>query len=86
MAKENYVILYGQVRQNPKVFISPKSGEYNGAVFQLKVLRRLRNRDAELRIDLPVILTKIQSCRSRSRISVRGIWWKYEVYLRQAKS
>ncbi|GAA6315781.1 MULTISPECIES: single-stranded DNA-binding protein [Anaerostipes] len=86
MAKENYVILYGQVRQNPKVFISPKSGEYNGAVFQLKVLRRLRNRDAELRIDLPVILTKnpelskqIADIRKGDMVEIRGVLTTSEV-------
>ena len=80
MAKENYVILYGQVYQKPKIYLSTETGEYKGAIVQLKVLRRLMNKTLELRLDCPVILTKNPSLAKQAAelskgdmLEVRGV-------------
>lgn len=63
MARENTVILHGQIYNDPKIFLN-KAGEKVQASFNLKVMRRpfLNGQGqpvmGKLRVDFPLILTR----------------------------
>ena len=83
MAKENYVLLRGQLRNEVK-YITNEDGELIQAIFKLTVIRRdIRNRSGnfEPKIDHPIIMTSdkeliriCQDLKLEDIIDVRGFF------------
>lgn len=83
MARENFVLMHGQVRADPKITIG-KEGNLIKAMFMMRVLRRPTTSgefaSKRLQIDCPVIYTRnqematqIQELKVGDMIDVRGV-------------
>lgn len=82
MARENFVLLHGQVRQDPQITI--KDGAIVKAMFTMRVLRRpttnVELAGSKLQIDCPVIYTRneemalqIQKLRIGDMVDIKGV-------------
>ena len=82
MARENFVLMHGQVRGEPRITIN-NDGEIVKAMFTMRVLRRPTTNaevhKGKLQIDCPVIYTRnpdigriIMSMRAGDMVDVRG--------------
>ncbi len=84
MAKENYVSLRGQLRQEVKYVMDPESGDIKSALFRLTVLRRdIRDRANNFspKMDKPLISTsdpniirQIQKLKVEDIVEVKGVY------------
>ena len=83
MARENFALLHGQVRSEPKITIG-KDGSIIKAMFSMRVLRRPTTNNeiigGRLQIDCPVIYTKnqelamqIQELKVGDMVDIRGV-------------
>jgi hypothetical protein len=83
MARENFVLMHGQVRGEPRITIG-NDGVITKAMFTMRVLRRpttnAENINGKLQIDCPVIYTRnqelaqmIQSLKAGDMVDVRGV-------------
>jgi len=86
MARENTVMLHGQLFGNPQIYVTKKDGTPAQAAFVLKVLRRPflngegQNNMSKLRADFPSIITKdselIKLCatlREGDMVDIKGV-------------
>lgn len=88
MARENFVVLHGQVRKSPKVFIN-NDGEVTKAIISVLILRRpikAQGFDNKLYFDCPVILSRnpdiikvIKGLQKNDMIDIRGVFSTKEV-------
>jgi len=84
MAKENYVSLRGQLRQEAKYIVDPDTGAFKKAVFRLTVLRRdTRDRANNFspKFDKPIISTEdfgiikqIQKLQVGDIVEIKGVY------------
>lgn len=84
MAKENYVSLKGQLRQEAKYIIDSNTNEIKSAILRLTVIRRdIRNlaNDFEPKFDHPIVSTTtpdmircIQSLNLHDIVEIKGIY------------
>ncbi len=84
MAKENFVSLRGQLRQEVKYVVDSDTGEIKNAIFRLTVLRRdIRDRANNFspKIDKPIISTndpeiirQIQKLKLQDIVEVKGVY------------
>jgi len=82
MARENIVILHGQIRAKPQIYINDGGVEIK-AMMSIKVLRRPTNSqgfDSKLYFDCPVIVTRnpemiraIRDLKESDMVDVRGV-------------
>lgn len=91
MAKENFVLLHGQVYDRPRIYID-KDGVSKKASFAVKVLRRPVSKGegsvitGKLSVDVPVIMTMdsvlIKTCSELHKgdmVDIRGVYTTREV-------
>ncbi len=84
MAKENYVSLRGQLRQQVKYVVDEQTGDVKQAIFRLYVLRRdIRDRANSFspRTDKPIVMTEdpdvikqIQKTELNDIVEVKGVY------------
>ncbi len=83
MARENFVLMHGQVRANPQITINSE-GRLTKAMFIMRVLRRPTTNSemlgARLQIDCPLVYTKnediarqIQQLQVGDMVDIRGV-------------